>query len=550
MLKSHKKLFFTNLLLLLLINLIFIFYINSVKEVIDSVLDKRYQDVFLYLFFTVGVLILDIVFNYLQVITNKRLYNDMNQKIRTQFFEKINHMTLPKLESYHQNDLMTRFIDDITGVVTFYTKDLLSIIGNLLMFIILFVYIGLNEPLLLPFVVLLIPMIVIFIKIKGKRLKVCAEDYQETLSFYHEETADIIHQVLNIKAYQKEDYFYKRYLSKQNDLENKELKQNKQRITIWIFSIMIYHLIFISFYGIGGYLSFIGSLSFSFIISLFLLIDKLVDTLMSLPDLFSSVYEVMPKLKRLKQVYQEEDASITSFIEVKNPIICMKDVSYHYQQDKPVLSGINLKITQNARICVIGESGSGKSTILKLMLGYDEASSGEIKVNGTLSYCPQEVSLLSKTIRDNLDICVSELNTEMIHDLLKIVCLDMDISQFTDGIDTFIGKNGNILSGGQKHRLNLLMSLLKTSDILLIDEGFKALDKEMTLKILSQLFNFYQGAIVVVTHKLNEDILRLFDEIVFIEEGKVGKSGPFDVLLSYPPYKTLYEKVNGREGIQ
>ena len=232
-----------------------------------------------------------------------------------------------------------------------------------------------------------------------------------------------------------------------------------------------------------------------------------------------------------------------------------KDVSFKYKsRDTMILNHLNLTIRENEMIGIVGESGCGKSTILKLLMRLYAPCGGEIDWDGVnvtdlsthwireqISYVAQEPVLFSGTIRENLLYGREGASEAEMVAAAKLVEADSFIRQFPKGYDTYVGELGTSLSGGQKQRIAIARALLRHPRILVLDEATSALDSENQEKFLEALNgwrNSYPCTVVIVAHRLSTIV---DSDIIFMcENGVVVRSGKHEELLkSCPPYADL-----------
>lgn len=218
----------------------------------------------------------------------------------------------------------------------------------------------------------------------------------------------------------------------------------------------------------------------------------------------------------------------------------IKQMTFSYDKKEPVLNDISLDIKKGHRIAVIGESGSGKTTFLKVLHGMYQTSGQAIldDVSFSLSaidlktmLVPQEPEIFSSTIRENITLAL-DFSDETVMHMAKIAAFDQTISELPNGLDSVINEKGVNLSGGQKQRLALTRALLfaKNKDILLLDESTSSVDPENEELIYQNIWQeFSDKTIIASIHKLN--LLKFFDQIVIFENGKIADQGSFTSLL-------------------
>lgn len=251
----------------------------------------------------------------------------------------------------------------------------------------------------------------------------------------------------------------------------------------------------------------------------------------------------------------ESTAEKLSFSEA----IALNEVSFKYNgdDDREILSGINMKFERGGKYLVIGKSGSGKSTVLKLLCkfydnykgtitfdGKNYADMNENSINAVIAYCQQNGYLFNRSLRDNIDFTFSG-DKEKLERIINTVCLNDFVSTLKDGLDTVIDEEVNQVSGGEKLRINLARSLFRDSEILLLDEVTSALDKK-TSEIVERNILKIDKTLINVCHKFNDDTLPEYDRIYIIENGKIVEDGTFKELENNEKF-IEYRNLNNAE---
>ncbi|MGL5750982.1 MAG: ATP-binding cassette domain-containing protein [Paraclostridium sp.] len=239
-------------------------------------------------------------------------------------------------------------------------------------------------------------------------------------------------------------------------------------------------------------------------------------TLKSANTYFKKIEEQRPKVKSM-DVKRENLEAIKDGIE-------LKDLSFSYVE-KEILSDLNMKFRIGGKYALVGESGSGKTTILKLLLGQLQNYQGSILFDGKdtkafdensfykqMAYIEQNVFLYNRTIRENITLG-GAFTEEQIQEALQKSALSKELYKFDNGLDTFVGDNGNRLSGGQKQRVAIARAIIHNKSILLVDEGTSALDKENAEAIEDTLLQSEGLTLILISHHLKEEKKKFFTEI-------------------------------------
>ena len=241
---------------------------------------------------------------------------------------------------------------------------------------------------------------------------------------------------------------------------------------------------------------------------------------------------------------REEGAEDSSF-EPQSAEIRFEDVSFSYVEEEPVLQYASFTIPQRSLTAIVGDSGSGKSTVLNLIAKYYEVQSGRITIGGmdignapaeqVLSYISlvdQDVFLFNDTVRNNIRYARPGASDEEIERACRLANCDGFIRAMEKGYDTEIGENGNRLSGGERQRLSVARAILKDSPIILLDEATASLDIENELLVKQAVANLLKAdkTVVMIAHTL--PIIKHADRILVLQRGRIEESGTHDELLS------------------
>lgn len=226
--------------------------------------------------------------------------------------------------------------------------------------------------------------------------------------------------------------------------------------------------------------------------------------------------------------------------------ITLRDLDFAYEPDKPILKKINFTFEAGKRYAIVGASGSGKSTLLNLLLASRADYSGSISYDDTeikqlrsgslyeaVSTIQQNVFIFNASIRDNITMFTS-FPKEEVDRAIALSGLSELIAQ--RGEEYLCGENGNGLSGGEKQRISIARSLLKKSQILLVDEATASLDAQTAFQVTNAILELEGLTRIVVTHALDEALLRKYDCILTLKGGAIAQSGTFDDLMAQKGY--------------
>lgn len=224
-----------------------------------------------------------------------------------------------------------------------------------------------------------------------------------------------------------------------------------------------------------------------------------------------------------------------------------RNVSFRYDENSNnIIKNIDLSFQKNKKYAIVGGSGSGKSTLLNLLLGYSKKYEGEILIDQCelhdvsidsvydfISVIQQNVFIFDASIKDNITL-FDKFEEAVLDKVIKQAGLDQLIEK--KGWNYACGENGCNLSGGEKQRISIARCLLRNTPIILMDEATSALDFNTSLMIEKEILNLDQSTRIIITHKLQEEILKQYDCIIALNNGRVVEQGTFDELMDHKQY--------------
>ena len=246
----------------------------------------------------------------------------------------------------------------------------------------------------------------------------------------------------------------------------------------------------------------------------------------------------------LEQPAEVTDAPDARRLEVKGGEVVLDDVRFGYEDARPILEGVSIRVGAGETVAIVGPSGSGKSTIGRLLFRFYDVDGGAVRIDGqdvrsvtqdslhaAIGVVPQDTVLFNDTILYNIAYGRPSASREEIEDAARAAQIHAFIESLPDGFDTLVGERGLKLSGGEKQRVGIARTLLKDPPILLLDEATSALDTETERDIQASLAEMGHGrTVLTIAHRLSTVVDA--DRIVVLEDGRVTEEGTHDDLLA------------------
>lgn len=274
----------------------------------------------------------------------------------------------------------------------------------------------------------------------------------------------------------------------------------------------------------------------------------IVSQVSSLMSLIPTIAKGIESVNSIGEVLLEDDIEQNEGKEIIKDIygeFDFKDVTFRYNNiDRPVLHNLNLHVDKGETIALVGESGAGKSTILNLVIGFNQVNSGEVLIDGHnmkdidlrsyrkhLAVVPQTSILFSGTIRDNITYGVDNVDEATLDEIVKAANLTDLINSLPDGLDTMVGEHGGKLSGGQRQRISIARALIRNPKVIVLDEATSALDS-ISEKLIQEAINNLtkDRTTFIVAHRLST--IKDADKIAVIADGHCVEYGTYDELMN------------------
>ena len=267
-----------------------------------------------------------------------------------------------------------------------------------------------------------------------------------------------------------------------------------------------------------------GIITFGVMTSFLQLVSQIQQPILQMLNMLPGIIQATASIDRLEELVSEsisvkerrplcEADSYGNSSPVKDGCVLLEDVSFRYAPDEnEVLSHFTHFFATGSKTAIIGETGTGKTTLFRLMLGLTQPDSGRIETSGALCFVPQGNTLMSGTIRYNLLLAKPDATDDELHDVLHTACADF-VEQLQEGIDTELGERGVGLSEGQAQRIAIARGLLRPGSILLLDEISASLDTETEQRLYQRLFARYRDkTMIFITHR--PAVSELCDEVI------------------------------------
>lgn len=514
-----------------------------IQQIMDSMANQNMQSVVRCAWIAASVVIAYTVANAVYRAVYPRFLQRAMQQYRDYAFSRLTQKSLRSFSKESTALYVSALTNDCTSIENNYLAATVTLIELLFCFLGALIMMLYYSPVMLVLAVALSFLPVAVSMTAGNRLT----EQEKEISKKNEHFVSIVNELLSgfpvIKSFRAETQA-SRLFSQRNE-QAEEAKKNKRR-TEQMISLLANDAGIIAQMGIflaGAWLAISGKGVTAGVVIVFVqLMNYILNPISQVPLLWSNRKAAIALMEKLsdalsENVREEGREKLNGFSEK----IEVKDLTYGYEPESPVLKDLDVQFDAGKSYAIVGGSGSGKSTLLNLLMGSSSNYQGEICIDGVSIKNIESESLyqLMTSVQQNVFVFNDTIrnNVTMFHEFPdKEVTLALErsgLSEFIEkrGEDFVCGENGANLSGGERQRISIARALLRKSPILLVDEATAALDAATARAVSFSILNLVGMTRIVVTHRLEEAILRRYDKILVMKNGTICEQGNFDTLM-------------------
>lgn len=540
---KNKMCFIASVIMTIVMSFLNLMISWLIQQIMDSMANQNMQSVVRCAWIAVSVVIAYTVANAVYRAVYPRFLQRAMQQYRDYAFSRLTQKSLRSFSKEGTALYVSALTNDCTSIENNYLAATFTLIEFLFCFLGALIMMLYYSPVMLVLAVALSFLPVAVSMTAGNRLT----EQEKEISKKNERFVSIVNELLSgfpvIKSFRAETQA-SRLFSQRNE-QAEEAKKNKRR-TEQLISLLANDAGIIAQMGIflaGAWLAISGKGVTAGVVIVFVqLMNYILNPISQVPLLWSNRKAAIALMEKLsdalsENVREEGREKLNGFSEK----IEVKDLTYGYEPESHVLKDLDVQFDEGKSYAIVGGSGSGKSTLLNLLMGSSSNYQGEICIDGVSIKNIESESLyqLMTSVQQNVFVFNDTIrnNVTMFHEFPdKEVTLALErsgLSEFIEkrGEDFVCGENGANLSGGERQRISIARALLRKSPILLVDEATAALDAATARAVSFSILNLVGMTRIVVTHRLEEAILRRYDKILVMKNGTICEQGNFDTLM-------------------
>lgn len=495
----------------------------------------------------VSILALYGSFGYLQKIYKNRYMKTALSQFKRHIFEKILGKSIKEFGASTSGRIINAFSNDLASIETHYLDGTLQIIQQCVLFILsVCVMLYLNTVLALCVLgACVVPMG--FSLALGRYLAAKERKTSDEGEGFVDQVKDLLNGFILIKSFKAEKEILQLFDKRNFSLEEAKRDRRDTNDSVSLASTFSSILVISMIFTIGLYFAFKGIISIGAIIAFTELSHFTTGPVEKIFPLLSNRKAASGLIDKIAEVIEDkEEPKDKVLIEQFQSAIEMKNVSFSYSPEKTVLKNINLRFEKGKSYAIVGGSGCGKSTLTQLLLGYFTDYQGEIYFDNIrlsdisldslydiISVIQQNVFLFDSTIENNITM-FKEFDERDIKHSIELAGLSALIDE--KGIDYACGEGGKNLSGGEKQRISIARCLIRKTPVIVMDEATASLDNRTAYEVEDAILNLNGLTKIIVTHKINQSIIKKYDKIIVLRDGNVVEYGNFDELMANKDY--------------
>ena len=478
--------------------------------------------------------------------------------LKNEIYQQYQRLSLNFYKQNQTGDLMNRISEDVSKVRMYFGPAIMYSINMLVLFVVAIIKMYNIDPILTNYTLLPLPILSISIYILSRVINKRSTVVQQYLSKLTANAQETFSGISILKSYGIEHKTMVEFGTLANEAQDKNINLFKAQALFFPLMILLIGLSNILVIYIGGMRYIEGTISLGVIAEFIMYVNMLTWPVAVVGWVTSIVQQAEASQQRINEFLKHEP-EIKNNHELPSTIegtIEFKNVTFTYDDTNiTALKNVSFKLEKGKTLAILGNTGSGKSTIINLIARLYDVDTGEILIDGTnieqlnlnnlrqnIGFVPQEAFLFSDTIKNNIKFGDENASNAKIEQAAKDAYIHHNIIEFNKGYDTYVGERGVTLSGGQKQRISIARAIIKNPEILIFDDCLSAVDTETEEIILNNLHKISENkTTLIVSHRVSS--VKNADVIIILEDGKIIQKGSHNELVNIDGYyKELYEQ--------
>lgn len=548
--KKHPMRYLVSFILMIASSIAAVYPARIIGQVVDSIVASELNAEWLWtqLVVLVGIILVAYITESIWTYFIFIGYYEVQKELRVKLLRNNLRKKIPFYAHFRTGDIITRSSEDVSTIGEMMGFGMFALMNSTLLgSVSLYMMVTtISLPLTIA-AVLPLPILSYLVYKWGFDLEEEYNKAQNAVSQLNNEVLEMIDGTYVIRAYGQEDAMMDEFRAK----TKKAMKQNIVVAEIESRFIPLAQLFMMISFTIallyGGYLVSTGDILVGDVIAFQVYMGSIMWPMFMIGDIITNYKRGKVATERINEVLKHDDEIERGGTKALETIesIEFKDFNFTYPgEEAPLLKEINLTLNKGETLGIVGKTGSGKTTLLMQLLHQFPYRGEKLLINGDLlieynpqmvaghlAYVPQEHTLFSRTIRENMLFGKEDATDDEIWQALTLASFDGDVKRMPEELDTMVGEKGVSLSGGQKQRLSIARAFLRNRECLILDDALSAVDAKTEREIIAHLQEERGGCMNIISaHRLSA--IRHADEIIVMNEGRISERGTHEELLA------------------
>ncbi|MGL6105329.1 ABC transporter ATP-binding protein [Romboutsia sp.] len=534
--KSYMPLLILSIIIGSILSSVSVYNAVISKYLIDAATSGQSDKVIKWLIIIGLIILFDILFSSIESLLATYCYKKIANNLEYKFFKNITYSEWIESSKYHSVELMTKITSDTSTVNFFLCNTVPTLITSSVMLVFAFFTLLQIEPILATTTFLIFPLLAIINKLLGRKMKKLYNDLQDKNIEYFSFLQENLQNLMLIKTFSHE----KKTINTLTQIQNEKFKLSLNQLFLTLLTGALFSLgssaAYLLVFGWGALNLVNGIITFGTMTAMLQLFYKIQEPLNALIGCYSPIISALTATERLIELehLDPEIHSDRSNLSLFNkPTIAFNNISFSYDNNVDILRKVSFKIKPGEIVALVGPSGEGKTTLIRLLLSLINPTNGKITIENEnlieevcnnhrelISYIPQGNTLFTGTIEENICFGNTEASFEDIIEACEQSCSLDFIKALEGGLNTKLGEKGTSISDGQAQRLAIARAFVRKKPILILDEATSALDSNTELKVLKSVKELgHNPTCIIITHRPNS--LSICDRILKLENGNL-----------------------------
>ena len=548
--KKHPMRYLVSFILMIASSIAAVYPARIIGQVVDKIVASELNAEWLWtqLVVLVGIILVAYITESIWTYFIFIGYYEVQKELRVKLLRNNLRKKIPFYAHFRTGDIITRSSEDVTTIGEVMGYGMFALMNSTLLgtVSIYMMVTTISLPLTIA-AILPLPILSYLVYKWGFEVEEEYNKAQNAVSQLNNEVLEMIDGTYVIRAYGQEDAMMDEFRAK----TKKAMKQNIVVAEIESRFIPLAQLFMMISFTIallyGGYLVSTGTILVGDVIAFQVYMGSIMWPMFMIGDIITAYKRGKVATERINEVLKHDDEIERGGTKALETIesIEFNDFNFTYPgEEAPLLKEINLTLNKGETLGIVGKTGSGKTTLLMQLLHQFPYRGEQLLINGEplidydpqmvaghLAYVPQEHTLFSRTIRENMLFGKEDATDEEIWEALTLASFDGDVKRMPQQLDTMVGEKGVSLSGGQKQRLSIARAFLRNRECLILDDALSAVDAKTEREIISHLQEERGGCMNIISaHRLSA--IRHADEIIVMNEGRISERGTHEELLA------------------